>query len=294
MLRSQRPLNKPRGEIGRFNRPEIKPMKTPKQKARAFSVSAALIAALAMGPARAGDADFATASARGSVSAVRLLSAGPIQGGAYRAGVEISLNPHTVTYWRQPGEAGSPPVFDFSKSTNVARVETAFPAPKHIDEAGTVVAGYDETVIFPLKIVPKDPKAPVTLDLKLDYAACGKICLPAKADLSLALPQSGASPFAAAIAAAEKRVPTRITAAEARKRLAVKKDGDRWRLSVTGPGKARDVFAEVQEPLFIESRLEGADFALTLFSTGPTPKSADATLTVITDKEAFEAPARLE
>ncbi|WP_442754851.1 protein-disulfide reductase DsbD domain-containing protein [Methylocystis sp. JAN1] len=273
-------------------------MKSLESKTRAILAStiamAVLSAAAAQAPARAAGPDFATAPAKGSVSAVRLLAAGPIHDGAYRAGVEISLDPHTVTYWRQPGEAGSPPVFDFSKSTNVATVEVAYPAPKHIDEAGTVVVGYDETVIFPLKVVPKDPASPVTLDMRLDYAACGKICLPAKADLSLALPQTGASPFAAVVAAAERRVPAKIGAADAKKRLSLKKAGDGWRLSVAGPGKAKDVFAEVQEPLFIESRRDGKDFSLTLFSTGPVPKSADATLTVLTDKDAFEAPAHLE
>ena len=251
-------------------------------------------AALLHSPARAADADFATAPARGTVSAVRLLSAGAPQGGVYRAGVEIALDPKTVTYWRQPGEAGAPPVFDFSKSVNVAKVETGFPVPKHIDEAGTIVAGYDETVILPLKVTAKDPKAPVTLSMHLDYAACGKICLPAKADLSLALPRAGASPFSAAIEAAEKRVPAKVSAAEAKKRLAVKKDGEGWRVTVSGPGKAQDVFAEVAEPFFIESKRDGADFVLSLFATGPKPKSADATVTVVTDKEAFEAPLRLE
>lgn len=270
-------------------------MTTPKPKMRVFfACTATLAAALAIAPARAAEPAFATAPAKGTVSAVRLLSAGPLEGAAYRAGVEISLAPKTATYWRQPGEAGSPPVFDFSKSINVAKVETAFPAPKHLDEAGTIVAGYDETVIFPLKITPKDPKAPVTLALDLDYAACGKICLPAKAELSLALPQSGASPFASAITAAEKRVPVKISGAEAAKRLSLKKDGESWRLNVAGPGKVQDVFAEVPEPLFIESKRAGADFALALFSTGPKPKSANATLTIVTDREAFEAPAHLE
>lgn len=256
----------------------------------------ALFAALAVcAPAQAEDAVFATAPAKGSVSAARLLSAGPMTDGTYRAGVEISLEPHTVTYWRQPGEAGSPPVFDFSGSTNVARVEPGYPLPKHIDEAGTVVAGYDGTVIFPLKVTPRDPKVPVTLAVELDYAACGKICLPAKASLSLALPRSGVSPFAADIAAAQQRVPVRIDAAEAKKRLSLKKAGaDAWRLGVAGPGAAQDVFAEVAEPLFLESKRDGHDFLLTLFATGEKPKGADATLTIVTDKGAFEAPARLD
>jgi DsbC/DsbD-like thiol-disulfide interchange protein len=260
------------------------------------TTAAAFLVPVAFGPARAAEAEFSTAPAKGSVSSVRLLSAGPLLGGVYRAGVEIELAPKTITYWRQPGEAGSAPVFDFSKSANVAKVETAFPAPKHIDEAGTVVAGYDEKVIFPLKVTPKDPKAPVTLALDLDYAACGKICLPARAELSLALSQSGASPFAPAIAAAEKRVPVKIDAAEARKRLTLERDGTgaSWRLRLAGPDKAKDVFAEAPDPLFIESKRAGADFSLTVFTTGPTPKSADATLTILTDSGAFEAPARLE
>jgi DsbC/DsbD-like thiol-disulfide interchange protein len=262
----------------------------PLTKIKAHALFAALAVAL---PAQADDAAFATAPAKGSISAVRLLSAGPMTDGAYRAGVEIALNPGTVTYWRQPGEAGSPPVFDFSGSTNVASVEPSYPAPKHIDEAGTVVAGYDSAVIFPLKVTPKDPKSPVTLALNLDYAACGKICLPAKASVSLALPRAGASPFAADIAAAQQRVPVKIDAAEAKKRFTVRKDGaDTWRLSV--PGAAQDVFTEVAEPLFLESRRDGDGFLLTLFASGDKPKGADATLTIVTDKGAYEAPARLD
>jgi DsbC/DsbD-like thiol-disulfide interchange protein len=261
-------------------------------KIKAHALFAALVVSL---PAKADDAAFATAPARGTISSVRLLSAGPMTDGAYRAGVEIALDPATVTYWRQPGEAGSPPVFDFSGSANVASVEPSFPAPRHIDEAGTVVAGYDTTVIFPLKVTPKHPKAPVTLALNLDYAACGKICLPAKAALSLALPRSGASPYAAKIDAAQQRVPVKIDAAEARKRFTVKKDGgDAWRLRIAGPGAAQDVFTEVAEPLFLESKRDGDGFLLTLFATGEKPKGADATLTIVTDKGAYEAPAQLD
>lgn len=258
-----------------------------------------LLSALAniAGAASAGaaEADFASPAARATVSAARLLSAGPPLAGVYRAGVEVALDPKTVTYWRQPGEAGSAPVFDFSKSTNVAKVETAFPVPKHIDEAGTIIAGYDASVIFPLKVTAQDAKAPATLRLTLDYAACGKICLPAKADLTLKLPQSGASPFDAAIAQAEALTPTRISAEAAKKRLSIKRAGDgAWRVRYLGPGKAADIFPEVGEPLFIESKPAGDGFDLTLFATGEKPKSADATLTVVTDDGAFEAPARLE
>lgn len=238
---------------------------------------------------------FASLPSRATASSMRLLSAGPAQSGVYRAGVEIALDPGTVTYWRQPGEAGSPPVFDFGKSSNLAKVEIGYPTPKHIDEAGTIVAGYDKTVVFPLKVTPADAKAPVTLHLDLDYAACGKICLPAKGDATLALPQSGASPFTQAIAEAEAATPAKISAEEAKKRLKATVLGDGvWRLRVSGADKALDVFPEVAEPLFIDSKRVGDEFELTLFATGAKPKSTDATLTVVTDKGAYEAATRLE
>lgn len=260
-------------------------------------LAAAMLATLPAA-AQADETAFASAPIKGSFSVVRLLAAGPAQSGVYRAGVEIELEPKTITYWRQPGEAGSPPVFDFSRSENVARVETLYPAPKHIEEAGIVVAGYDRRVIFPLRVTPKDPKAPAALRLTLDYAACGKICLPARAELSLALPQSGVSPHAEAIAGAERQVPKKIAAADAKKRLALaRKNGaadPAWSLRYLGPGRAQDVFAEVAEPLFVDSKRAGEDFELTLFTNGASAKSADATLTIVTDGEAFEAPARLE
>ncbi|MGJ0396684.1 MAG: protein-disulfide reductase DsbD domain-containing protein [Methylocystis sp.] len=242
------------------------------------------------------NASFASATVKSATSSARLLSAGPPQGGAYHAAVEIALDPATITYWRQPGEAGSAPAFDFSKSVNIAAVEPSFPAPKHIDEAGAVVAGYDSRVVLPLKVTPRDPNAPVTLHLLLDYASCGKICLPARADLSLELPREGASPHAAAIADAERLVPKKLTAEEAKSRFALSRGGadGSWRLRYLGPGKAKDVFAEAKEPFFIESARAGDDFELKLFSGDAPAKAADATLTIVTDGGAFEAPARLE
>jgi DsbC/DsbD-like thiol-disulfide interchange protein len=275
---------------------------TPSSRLLAFAAAGAFASAVATlsDPSMAEDAAFASAAVEAAHSSARLLAAGPAQGGVYRAGVEIGLEPKTITYWRQPGEAGSPPVFDFSRSRNVAAIETFYPAPKHIEEAGIVVAGYDARVIFPLRVTPRDPKAPVVLELALDYAACGKICLPAKAQLSLRLPVSGASPHAEAIASAERQVPRKVSEAEAKKLLALERRGGKeenlWSLRYLGPGRARDVFAEAPEPLYLESKRAGASdsFDLELFSPGEKPKGAAATLTILTDHGAIEAPARLE
>ena len=238
---------------------------------------------------------FVSSPARAAASSARLLSGGPLAQGAYRAGVEIDLDPKTITYWRSPGEAGAPPLFDFSASTNVAAVEVAYPAPKRIEEQGVIVAGYDARVMFPLKVTPRDPAAPVTLNLSLQYSACGKICLPARASLSLLLPQSGVSPYAGVIADADRRAPQKLDAAKTQKFLTLKKSAkDGWLLSWRGPGKAQAAFVEVADPLYVESVPEGAVFALKLYASGTKPERVPATVTVVTDHGAYEAPMTLQ
>ena len=153
-------------------------------------------------PARAADS-FSTDWAQGAKSQARLIAAG-----AGLAGFEIKLAPGAITYWRDPGDAGLPPTLDFSGSENVASVETKFPAPKRITEAdGGEAFGYDGGVIFPLLVKPGDPAKPVTLRLNADFAVCEKVCVPAKARLSLTLPAGGESPYAGAIDAALAAVP---------------------------------------------------------------------------------------
>ena len=83
----------------------------------------------------------------------------------------------------------------FPRSDNVASVEPEFPAPKRIKEAdGGEAFGYDGSVVFPLRVKPRDPTKPATLKLNADFAVCEKVCLPAKAHLELTLPSAPDSP----------------------------------------------------------------------------------------------------
>ncbi len=117
------------------------------------------------------------------------------------AGLEIALSPGAITYWRDPGEAGIPPTFDFSGSQNLARAEVDFPAPQRIPEPdGSVAFGYREGVILPIRATAADPSKPVRLVAKVDYAVCEKICLPAKAAAEIELGGGESSPYAAALA----------------------------------------------------------------------------------------------
>jgi DsbC/DsbD-like thiol-disulfide interchange protein len=243
---------------------------------RGRALKAALALLLIGAPARAADS-FSTDWAPGGKSQARLIAAG-----AGLAGFEIALAPGAITYWRDPGDAGLPPTLDFSASENVARVEIAFPAPKRIQEAdGGEAFGYDGGVIIPLRVKPRDPAKPVTLKLNADFAVCEKICLPAKARLTLTLPAATDSPYAGAIAAALAAVP----------RVVQPKDfgvletvgAESWRLcAAREEGPPHDLFVEPPEGWWLKvapvSEASGHDcFTLTL---GDKPKDAALPVTL--------------
>src|SRR6202162_5518798 len=144
-------------------------------------------------------------------SAARLIAgARPSGRGApLRAGIEIRLRQGWHTYWRYPGDAGVPPRFDFAGSQNVKAVEVLWPAPRRLPEAGLDTIGYDRDVILPLRVTPQDEAKPVMLQIKLDYAICEKLCVPAQAKAELAL-AGGRTAQDAALAASEARVPRKV------------------------------------------------------------------------------------
>jgi DsbC/DsbD-like thiol-disulfide interchange protein len=266
-------------------RPRLAPWKGPQRRALAAGLMLVLIGA----PARATDS-FSTDWAQGAKSQARLIA-----GGAGLAGFEIALSPGAITYWRDPGDSGLPPTLDFSASENVASVDLEFPAPKRIHEAdGGEAFGYDGGVIFPLHVKPRDPAKPVMLKLNADFAVCEKVCLPAKARLTLTLPAVGQSPYAGAIAAALAAVPRAVQPKEFGALEAMAADS--WRLCAPHEdGPPRDLFVEPPEGWWLKvapaSGASGQDcFKLTV---GDKPKDAALPvalrLTLTGGAEAMEA-----
>jgi DsbC/DsbD-like thiol-disulfide interchange protein len=215
------------------------------------ALAACAVAMMFGAPARAADE---SAWAEDSRSAIRLIAGANKNGEAQlRAGIEFKLQPLWKTYWRYPGDSGVPPRFDFSGSENLATAKVLYPAP-HLftDEAGQSL-GYKDSVILPLQVSPKEPGKQVTLRLKLDYAVCEKLCIPAQGRAELTL-GNGESSHDAALAQALARVPKQVTAAEA---------GLTVRRVNNGP-----------KPLVFVDLAAGAGEPVELFAEGPSPEWA--------------------
>src|ERR1700750_1100746 len=170
-------------------------------------IRAGLVAAvfvLSVGPqARAQDS---SPWQKDSHSAVRLV-AGSRSGAVLLGGIAFQLQPGWHTYWRNPGDSGVPPRFDFSKSDNVEAVTVLWPAPAKFDDgAGGIALGYVGRGMLPFRIVAKNADRPVTLRADINYAVCEKICIPVEASAELAF-NSVASTEDAALFAALDTVP---------------------------------------------------------------------------------------
>ena len=256
---------------------------------------ASLFSALLLLAATGGDAlAQASAWAQGDKSRVRLVGAGGPEGGRYLAGVEIRLAPKTLTYWKLPGDAGVPPVFSFEGSKNLASAEPLYPAPRRFPEAGGEAFGYMDEVVFPLRVTPIDPARPVSLALKLDYATCEDMCIPAQATLRLDLAPGGPGAEANRLRGWLARTP-RQNDPDAPKAVVEPQGADAWSLRFTGETPA-DVFAEGPQDWFFDTKRTGEGFSLTLaqkpFDAPAGP--VELALTLVYPDRAFEIRTTLD
>jgi len=196
-----------------------------------------------------------------SRSAIRLVAARSVvdkSTNVFRAGVEVKLQPGWKTYWRYPGDSGVPPIFDFATSENIRSVHVLWPAPERFSDGVGYSIGYKDNVLFPVRVLARDERKPVILRVKLDYAVCDSLCVPAKGKVELQL-SNGDSTSNAMLTAAEARVPkpTPIGAGQALAIRSVQRTPDTSRSRVVV-----DVATDNSIPM------------VDLFAEGPTPKWA--------------------
>jgi DsbC/DsbD-like thiol-disulfide interchange protein len=269
-----------------------------------------MLAALTVLSAVAARAEDASPWHRDLHSAARLVAGTARPDGALRAGVEIRLDPDWKTYWRYPGDSGIPPRFDFSGSTNVAAAHVAWPIPKRFQDGGGMSIGYVDGVIFPVRVVAQDPTKPVRLRMRIDYAACHALCVPASGAGEIALPAVKTG-LDGALAAAEARVPKSAKVGETaplaihRVRREDATPHARVIVDVAAPaGATVDMFAEGPAPdwaLPLPSPVADAPaglrrfvFALDGLPPGARAEGAVLTLTVVSERDAIEVATRLD
>ena len=149
---------------------------------------------------------FAQSNKTGST--VDMLDAGTLPVGLRLVGIQIHLDPGYKTYWRDPGDSGLPPVFDWQGSENVATVDVRWPVPVRFADGSGSSIGYKDSVILPVLVTLRDTAQRARLKLKIDYGICAELCVPAlgEGDLTL-LPDTVVTPHRERVEAALGTVP---------------------------------------------------------------------------------------
>lgn len=147
-----------------------------------------------------------------SVSAQLIFAQNGVVPGAetLSAAVILDLEPGWKTYWRSPGEVGLPPTLTWTDASNIESVEILWPAPKRFDAFGIENFGYENRVVFPLRVALTEAGRAANARFGLDLLVCSDICVPQTLQLDVGLPLSDGRDDVASdtIAEALSTVPT--------------------------------------------------------------------------------------
>ncbi|MGB7548385.1 MAG: thioredoxin family protein [Terracidiphilus sp.] len=103
------------------------------------------------------------------------------------AGLYFKLEPGWHVYWMNPGDAGEPPRIQWTLPAGVTAGPMQFPAPMRLPLGPLMDFGYENEVLFPLKLHVADSvnSGPATLHAKVSWLVCQATCIPGKAELAL-------------------------------------------------------------------------------------------------------------
>ncbi|MEM7806923.1 MAG: protein-disulfide reductase DsbD domain-containing protein [Planctomycetota bacterium] len=99
-------------------------------------------------------------------------------------GIKFTMQPDWHIYWQNPGDAGTPPSFNWNLPDGFQATAPEFPTPIAFESAGLVGYGYAKTIVFPATLnVPQTllPRGG-ELTVAVDYLICDDdTCVPESA-----------------------------------------------------------------------------------------------------------------
>jgi DsbC/DsbD-like thiol-disulfide interchange protein len=116
-----------------------------------------------------------------------VLPQGLNRGEAADAGLHFKIAPGWHIYWKNAGDAGLPPRVQWTLPEGITAGALQFPAPKRLPLGPLMDFGYEDELLFPLKLnvsrtaVP----GPAVLHASVNWLVCQTSCVPGRAELEL-------------------------------------------------------------------------------------------------------------
>ncbi len=110
-------------------------------------------------------------------------------GAGFFLGIQFDISDDCYTYWKNPGDAGLAPTFNWSAPDKIVVGEAMFPSPKLKVEEGIVNYVYEKKVLFlfPVKISEEFAKNEVNLKVDVNWLVCKEACIPESESLELTI-----------------------------------------------------------------------------------------------------------
>ena len=96
-------------------------------------------------------------------------------------GIKMDMQDHWHTYWKNPGDSGGPMKITWAMPEGFQASEILWPSPILIPYPPLMTYGYEDFVIFPIKIkLPKNITSG-SFSADIDFLICDDICVPERA-----------------------------------------------------------------------------------------------------------------
>lgn len=134
---------------------------------------------------------FAEPVKAGHVTAELIAEVSSFQPGQpFWVGLRLEMDDHWHVYWRNAGDAGTPPEIFWNLPQGFSAESIQWPIPEKIQLGPLTNYGYHDNVIFPIKIIPPESAnagEKLTLSAKAEWLVCKEVCIPGSANLALNL-----------------------------------------------------------------------------------------------------------
>jgi thiol:disulfide interchange protein DsbD len=105
------------------------------------------------------------------------------------AGVDLKMESGWHTYWKNPGDAGSPTKIEWTLPPGISAGEIQWPLPEKLPPAEVTTYGYETEVVLlvPLTLASNLSGGPLNLAAKVSWLECKESCIPADATVEAKL-----------------------------------------------------------------------------------------------------------
>lgn len=130
---------------------------------------------------------FAAEKLRGEHVVVSWVAPDVFGPGRARIGIRFEMEPRWHIYWKNPGDSGAAPKFQFS-SDHVRVQGPSWPAPRRLPFGPLTNLGYEKDVVFVFDADQMADPDHLELSVKLEWLVCKEECLPGFGTLTLRRP----------------------------------------------------------------------------------------------------------